>query len=226
MSKLLLIDDDVELANMLKEFLTQEGFTVTTAHDGLTGEQYVLAGKFDLVILDVMMPGQDGLQTLRNVRQHSDIPVLMLTAKDDNEGRIDGLEGGADDYVQKPCLPRELVARIRAILRRHTTDLPKGNDIVVGQLVVSGERRKVFWADKPIVFTSTEFSLIEILAKHAGTIVSKEDLSIKALGRPLVKYDRSIDVHLSSIRQKISDASGGVNVIQTIYRVGYQLVRE
>jgi len=93
-------------------------------------------------------------------------------------------------------------------------------------LVVSGERRKVFWADKPIVFTSTEFSLIEILAKHAGTIVSKEDLSIKALGRPLVKYDRSIDVHLSSIRQKISDASGGVNVIQTIYRVGYQLVRE
>jgi two-component system response regulator CpxR len=226
MSKLLLIDDDVELANMLKEFLTQEGFTVTTAHDGLTGEQYVLAGKFDLVILDVMMPGQDGLQTLRNVRQHSDIPVLMLTAKDDNEGRIDGLEGGADDYVQKPCLPRELVARIRAILRRHTSDLPKGNDIVVGQLVVSGERRKVFWADKPIVFTSTEFSLIEILAKHAGTIVSKEDLSIKALGRPLVKYDRSIDVHLSSIRQKISDASGGVNVIQTIYRVGYQLVRE
>lgn len=226
MSKLLLIDDDVELANMLKEFLTQEGFTVTTAHDGLTGEQYVLAGKFDLVILDVMMPGQDGLQTLHNVRQHSDIPVLMLTAKDDNEGRIEGLEGGADDYVQKPCLPRELVARIRAILRRQSSDLPKGNDIVVGQLVVSSERRKVFWADKPIVFTSTEFSLIEILAKHAGTIVSKEDLSIKALGRPLVKYDRSIDVHLSSIRQKISEASGGMNVIQTIYRVGYQLVRE
>lgn len=226
MSKLLLIDDDVELANMLKEFLTQEGFTVTTAHDGLTGEQYVLAGKFDLVVLDVMMPGQDGLQTLRNIRQHSDIPVLMLTAKDDNEGRIEGLEGGADDYVQKPCLPRELVARIRAILRRQMTDIPKGNDIVVGQLVVSSERRKVFWADKPIVFTSTEFSLIEILAKHAGTIVSKEDLSIKALGRPLVKYDRSIDVHLSSIRQKISEISGGVNVIQTIYRVGYQLVRE
>jgi two-component system, OmpR family, response regulator len=226
MSKLLLIDDDVELANMLKEFLTQEGFTVTTAHDGLTGEQYVLAGKFDLVVLDVMMPAQDGMQTLRNIRQHSDIPVLMLTAKDDNEGRIEGLEGGADDYVQKPCLPRELVARIRAILRRQSTDAPKGNDIVVGQLVVSGERRKVFWGDEPIVFTSTEFSLIEILAKHAGTIVSKEDLSIKALGRPLVKYDRSIDVHLSSIRQKISDASGGVNVIQTIYRVGYQLVRE
>lgn len=226
MSKLLLIDDDVELANMLKEFLTQEGFGVTTAHDGLTGEQYVLAGKFDLVILDVMMPGQDGMQTLKNVRQHSDIPVLMLTAKDDNEGRIEGLEGGADDYVQKPCLPRELVARIRAILRRQNTDAPKGNDIVVGQLIVSGERRKVFWGDKPIVFTSTEFSLIEILAKHAGTIVSKEDLSIKALGRSLVKYDRSIDVHLSSIRQKISEASGGVNVIQTIYRVGYQLVRD
>lgn len=226
MSKLLLIDDDVELANMLKEYLANEGFTVTVAHDGLTGEQYVLAGKFELVVLDVMMPGQNGMETLRNIRVHSDIPVLMLTAKDDNEGRIEGLEGGADDYVQKPCVPRELVARIRAILRRHNVDTAKGNDIVVGQLVVSSERRKVFWNDKPIVFTSTEFSLIEILAKNAGTIVSKEDLSIKALGRPLVKYDRSIDVHLSSIRQKISEASGGVNVIQTIYRVGYQLVKE
>lgn len=226
MSKLLLIDDDVELANMLKEFLMLEGFSVTTAHDGVTGEQYVLAGKFDLAILDVMMPGQDGLQTLRNIRHNSDIPVIMLTAKDDNEGRIEGLEAGADDYVQKPCLPRELVARVRAILRRQMPDMPKGNDIVVGQLIVSSERRKVFWADKQIVFTSTEFSLIEILAKHAGTIVSKEDLSTQALGRPLVKYDRSIDVHLSSIRQKIADASGGVNVIQTIYRVGYQLVRE
>lgn len=226
MNKLLLIDDDVELAIMLKEFLTQEGFTVSLAHDGVTGEQYVLAGKFDLVILDVMMPGQDGMQTLKNIRQHSDIPVMMLTAKDDNEGRIDGLEGGADDYVQKPCLPRELVARVRAIMRRQSGDVPKGNDIVVGQLVVSSERRKVFWGDHPIVFTSTEFSLIEILAKNAGTIVSKEDLSIKALGRPLVKYDRSIDVHLSSIRQKIAEISGGVNVIQTIYRVGYQLVRE
>lgn len=226
MSKLLLIDDDVELAAMLKEFLTMEGFTVSTANDGLTGEQYVLAGKFDLVILDVMMPGQDGMQTLKNIRQHSDIPVLMLTAKDDNEGRIDGLEGGADDYVQKPCLPRELVARVRAILRRRISEMPKGNDLVVGHLIVSSERRKVFWDDKPVIFTSTEFSLIEILARHAGTIVSKEDLSMQALGRPLVKYDRSIDVHLSSIRQKISDVSGGVNVIQTIYRVGYQLVRE
>lgn len=226
MSKLLLIDDDVELSNMLKEFLTQEGFAVSLAHDGITGEQYVLAGKFDLVILDVMMPGQDGMQTLRNIRQHSDIPVLMLTAKDDNEGRIEGLEGGADDYVQKPCLPRELVARVRAILRRQSSENAISNDIIVGRLIVSSERRKVFWGDRAIVFTSTEFSLIEILAKNAGAIVSKEDLSVKALGRPLVKYDRSIDVHLSSIRQKISDASGGANVIQTIYRVGYQLVRD
>lgn len=226
MSKLLLIDDDVELANMLKEFLMQEGFSVSLAHDGITGEQYVLAGKFDMVILDVMMPGQDGMQTLKNVRVHSDIPILILTAKDDDEGRILGLESGADDFVQKPCLPRELVARVRAILRRHTSDVANSNDIIVGKLIVSSERRKVFWADQPIVFTSTEFSLVEVLAKQAGSIVSKEDLSMKALGRPLVKYDRSIDVHLSSIRQKIADASGGLNLIQTIYRVGYQLIRE
>ncbi len=226
MSKLLLIDDDVELANMLKEFLVQEGFSVSLAHDGITGEQYVLAGKFDMVVLDVMMPGQDGMQTLKNIRLHSDIPILILTAKDDDEGRITGLESGADDFVQKPCLPRELVARIRAILRRHTSDVTNSNDIVVGKLIVSSERRKVFWIDQPIVFTSTEFSLVEVLAKQAGAIVSKEDLSMKALGRPLVKYDRSIDVHLSSIRQKIADASGGLNLIQTIYRVGYQLIRE
>lgn len=226
MSKLLLIDDDVELSNMLKDFLVQEAYSVSLAHDGITGEQYVLAGKFDLVILDVMMPGQDGMQTLKNIRMHTDVPVIMLTAKDDNEGRIIGLESGADDYVQKPCLPRELVARVRAILRRQSSDIVNSNDIVVGKLIVSGERRKVFWGDQPIVFTSTEFSLVEVLAKQAGSIVSKEDLSIKALGRPLVKYDRSIDVHLSSIRQKIADASGGLNLIQTIYRVGYQLIRE
>ncbi len=226
MSKLLLIDDDVDLSGMLKEYLIKEGFNVMTANDGVTGEQYVLAGQFDMVILDVMMPIQDGVQTLHNIRQHSDIPILMLTAKEDNEGRIACLEGGADDYVQKPCLPRELVARVRAILRRRIAEVPKGNDIVVGRLLVSSERRKVFWEDKLIVLTSTEFNLVEMLARNAGTIVTKEDLSLQALGRPLVKFDRSIDVHLSSIRQKISDVTGGLNVIQTIYRVGYQLVRE
>lgn len=226
MSKLLLIDDDVELAAMLKEFLNAEGFSVTTAPDGVTGEQYVLAGKFDLVVLDVMMPGQDGAQTLKNIRQHSDVPVLMLTAKDDNQGRIECLEVGADDYVQKPCMPRELVARVRAILRRQRQEFINSSDVVVGHLVMSSERRKVFWDDKPVPLTSTEFNLVELLARHAGSIVSKEDLSMQALGRPLVKFDRSIDVHLSSIRQKIAEVSGGVNVIQTIYRVGYQLIRE
>jgi two-component system, OmpR family, response regulator len=226
MSKLLLVDDDAELVSMFKEYLEQEGFSVTAAYDGLTGEQYVLAGKFDLVVLDVMMPNQDGMQTLENIRKTSDIPVIMLTAKGDNEDKIRGLEMGADDYVPKPCVPRELVARIRAILKRRHYVVPQSSDIVVGQLTVSSERRKVFWGDQPLVFTSTEFSLLEILAKHVGTVVTKEDLSEKALGRPLIKFDRSIDVHLSSIRHKISEASGGVNCIQTIYRVGYQLVKE
>lgn len=226
MSKVLLIDDDVELSAMLKEFLTMEGFSVTTVSDGLTGEQYILAGHFDLVILDVMMPGQDGAQTLHNLRQRTGVPVLMLTAKDDYQGRVEGLEAGADDYVHKPCIPRELVARIRAILRRSQPLSANTTDVVVGHLLISGERRKAFWDNQPILLTSTEFSLVEVLAKNAGTVVSKEDLSMWALGRPLVKYDRSIDVHLSSIRQKIAAVSNGVSLIQTIYRVGYQLVRE
>lgn len=226
MQKLLLIDDDVELVAMFKEYLTQEGFSVTVAHDGLTGEQYVLAGKFDLVVLDIMMPVQDGMQTLQNIRKHTDIPIIMLTAKGDNDDKVLGLELGADDYVSKPCFPRELVARIRAILRRSQVVTVKTTDIVVGHLRVSSENRKAYWDDHKLDFTSTEFNLLEVLAKHAGTVVTKEDLSMQALGRTLVKFDRSIDVHLSSIRSKIGLVSNGINCIQTIYRVGYQLVRE
>lgn len=227
MSKVLVIDDDVELVQMLKEYLEQEGFDVTSANDGESGAQYALAGKFDMVVLDVMMPKMNGIDTLRVIRAHSKVPVLMLTAKGDDGSRITGLELGADDYVPKPCTPRELVARIRAILRRTQMTIEGGQvlQISVGELSIWPEQRRVQWSDTPIELTSTEFNLLEVLVKNAGHVVSKADLSVQALGRPLARFDRSIDVHLSSIRQKLSEFSGGANCIQTIYRLGYQLVK-
>lgn len=226
MNKLLLTDDDVELVGMLKEYLQQEGFDVTVAHDGVTAEQYVLAGHFDLMILDVMMPVQDGIQTLRNIRTNSTIPVIMLTAKGDNNDKITGLELGADDYVPKPCTPRELVARVRAILRRIQSNTSRTYVITVGDLKVWSSQRRAEWQNHVLDLTSTEFNLLEILARHAGAVVTKDELSLQALGRPLAKFDRSIDVHLSSIRQKIAQYSDNPNVIQTVYRMGYQLLKD
>jgi two-component system, OmpR family, response regulator len=225
LSKLLLIDDDVELVGMLKEFLQQEGFEVTAGHDGISAEQYVLMGHFDLMVLDVMMPLQDGIQTLKNIRAHSTIPVIMLTAKGDNDDKITGLELGADDYVAKPCTPRELVARIRAILKRVKLEPSTQAEIKIGDLTVNTAKRIVTFQTHVLALTSTEFNLLETLARHAGAVVSKEDLSLQALGRPLAKFDRSIDVHLSSLRQKITQYSDNPNLIQTIYRKGYQLVK-
>lgn len=226
MNKIAVIDDDVELVDMMKEYLQQEGFDVTAGHDGLTAEQYVLTDQFDLMILDVMMPVQDGIQTLRNIRVNSTIPVIMLTAKGDNLDKITGLELGADDYVAKPCTPRELVARVRAILRRIQSKASRTYEITVGDLTIWSSQRRAEWQKQLLSLTSTEFNLLEILARHAGAIVTKDELSQQALGRPLAKFDRSIDVHLSSIRQKIAQLSGNPNVIQTVYRMGYQLVKE
>lgn len=226
MSKLLLIDDDVELIGMLKEFLLQEGFDVTVCHDGITAEQYVLAGHFDLIVLDVMMPVQDGIQTLKNIRENSSIPVIMLTAKGDNDAKIMGLELGADDYVPKPCTPRELVARIRAILRRVEPGVSNTKVIVVGELKITPAQRRAEFGENLLALTSTEFNLLEALARNAGYVVSKEDLSIQALGRAPAKFDRSIDVHLSSLRQKITQHAGSPDLIQTVYRRGYQMVKE
>jgi len=229
MHKILLIDDDVELTAMLKEFLAAENFDVTIANDGETGARYALSGLFDLAVLDVMMPKMNGIETLRLIRQASHIPVIMLTARGDESDRFFGLELGADDYVPKPCTPRELTARIRAILRRSklTQDnAPQINQLVIGNLSMWPEQRRVEWSGKPLNLTSTEFNLLEVLARNAGQVVSKKDLAKEGMGRPLVRFDRSIDVHMSSIRQKIGTLYDGRDCIQTVYRMGYQLVKE
>lgn len=227
MAAVLLVDDDVELAEMLGDYLAQDGFVVTTLHDGASAVEAALSGGFDIAVLDVMMPRMSGIEVLSRIRAGSVLPVLMLTAKGDDMDRIVGLELGADDYVPKPCQPRELAARLRAILRRTKRVLETPNaPIVVGALCVRPELRRVEWAGAAVELTSTEFNLVETLARHAGRPVSKSDLSELALGRPLVRFDRSIDVHLSSIRQKLGTLSDGRSCIQTVYRQGYQLIRE
>ena len=226
MSQILIVDDDVELSCMLRDYLNQDGFSVTAVHNGESGVAEALAGNYALIVLDVMMPGLSGIEVLRRIRAASDVPVLMLTAKGDDMDRILGLELGADDYVPKPCLPRELAARLRAILRRTKNGNETVGPMVIGALAVYPEQRRVEWSGRAVELTSTEFNLVEVLARNAGRPVGKGELSEQALGRPLTRFDRSVDVHLSSIRHKLGTLADGRSCIQTVYRQGYQLIRE
>ncbi|MFC5478214.1 response regulator [Massilia suwonensis] len=230
MNNVLLIDDDTELVAMFTEYLEGEGFTVACAHDGVSGAREALSGRYAIVILDVMMPALNGIETLRRIRAASKIPVLMLTGRGDDADRILGLELGADDYVTKPCTPRELTARVRAILRR-THDAQPGSSgsggvmLTVGKLTMLPEQRRATWDGSNLELTSTEFNLLEVLARHAGRPVSKNELSEQGLGRPLARFDRNIDVHLSSLRHKLGLLEDGRSPLQTVYRLGYQLIR-
>ncbi len=230
MSAILLIDDDQELTDMLKQYLQQEGFEVSVAANGQLGLEALAAGSFVLVVLDVMMPVLNGIDTLREIRRNSDMPVIMLTARGDDLDRVVGLELGADDYVPKPCTPRELMARIRAVLRRTQAVTAMAKDVIdvleVGQLRLWSEKRQVEWKGQSLELTGCEFGLLEALARGAGKPVSKDVLSQQGLGKPLERFDRSVDVHISSIRQKLGPMENGQSYIQTVYRQGYQLIQE
>lgn len=230
MAKVLLVDDDDELVDLLSDYLAGDGFSVDTARDGEAGVRLALAGNYDIVVLDVMMPVLDGIRALGLIRAASSVPVLMLTARGDDDDRITGLELGADDYVAKPCTPRELAARLRAILKRATAAAARPTPsllpapIQVGDLVVWPGERRATRNGMAVDLTSTEFSLLELLARNAGCIVSKGELSQEALGRPLTRFDRAIDVHMSSIRHKLGTLPDGRPRIQTVIRKGYQLI--
>nr|WP_321242310.1 response regulator transcription factor [uncultured Tolumonas sp.] len=229
MIRILLVDDDLELCSMQGQYLSNEGFAVQMYHDGESGLEEALSGDYDLILLDVMMPKLSGIDVLRRLRIHSNVPVLMLTAKGDDIDRIIGLELGADDYVSKPCTPRELVARVRAILRRADPDKQDPGQLQplkVGALTISAASRSAAWQDNLLDLTSTEFNLLEMLCRRAGRTISKEDLSMHTLGRPLARYDRSIDVHVSNLRQKLGNLKDGRSPIQTVRGIGYQLVVE
>ncbi len=227
MSRILLADDDVELGEMLTQYLSAEGFSVDTAHDGETALAKARSGDFDLVILDVMMPRLNGFDVLRELRAKSLIPVLMLTARGEDVDSIVGLELGADDYLAKPCNPRVLVARVRAILRRaESAGAPEGPEILkLGDLELHAGTRRVQLRGQPVAMTSTEYSVLEVLLHEAGHVVSKANLSERALGRKLTRYDRSLDMHVASLRKKLGPLDGGEERIKTVRGVGYQYTR-
>jgi DNA-binding response OmpR family regulator len=226
MAHILIVDDDTELSGMLGEYLEPEGFTIERAFDGKAGVQQALSNHYDAVVLDVMMPELDGFEVLRRIRSHSSVPVLMLTAKGDDIDRIVGLEIGADDYLSKPFNPRELLARLRAVLRRTQNANQQDEQIVrIGLLEVHPASRTVLVQGEVLDLTSTEFNLLHTLVKQAGHLVSKEDLSKHALGRSLEKYDRSIDMHMSNLRKKIAEHHPG-SIIITVRGQGYQLSDE
>jgi two-component system OmpR family response regulator len=228
MPRVLLIDDDVELCEMLADYLVAEGFEVEAVHDGIEGAQRAAAGDSDVIVLDVMLPRINGLEVLRRIRHDNQVPVLMLTAKGDDVDRIVGLELGADDYLPKPCNPRELVARLRAILRRAATApgaAAQPEVVQVGELSLRPAERIAEWRGEAMELTSTEFNVLEVLMHNAGRVVSKAELSEQALGRPLSRYDRSIDMHVSNLRQKLGVLDDGRSPIQTVRGQGYQLVK-
>ncbi len=225
----LLVDDDVELVELLRAYLASDGFRVSVAHDGASGVRAALVELPDIAVIDVMMPGYSGIEVLRRIRARSTLPVLMLTARGDSESRILGLELGADDYVPKPCTPRELSARLRAILRRTLSkqDADKDTDgdaVRIGELVLLPGQRRITWADETLALTNAEFNLLEVLIQKAGQVVGKDLLSEQGLGRPHERYDRSIDVHVSSIRRKLPPLPDGRSRIQAVFRRGYQLL--
>ena len=222
--RILLADDDRELNALLAEFLTMEGYAVTSVYDGDAALDAAMRGGVDLVVLDVMMPGRSGMEVLRELRQHTPLPVIMLTARGDPVDRIIGLEIGADDYVPKPCNPRELVARIRAVLRRGQA---ASNDeaLRMGDLALFPAQRRCELGAQALELTGTEFDLLELLMRHAGEVVDKDTLSVHALGRRLGVFDRAVDMHVSHLRRKMGARSDGGERIKTVRGRGYILVK-
>lgn len=218
---ILLVDDDQELCALLKRYLERELFKVSLAHDVETGLQEALSGKYQGIILDIMLPGGSGLDILRDIRQRSQVPVLMLTAKGDEMDRIEGLEIGADDYLPKPCNPRELAARLRSILRRGRSVDVAGAKIELDELVIDLEQHQVIKNGEPVDLTLTEFNILVVLAREAGKVIEKNHLAELSLQRSLTLYDRSLDMHLSNLRKKLGPNRLGDSRINTIRGVGY-----
>jgi DNA-binding response OmpR family regulator len=231
MDRILIIDDDVALCELVTEYLGPLGFEIESVHRGDTGAELALAGKHSIIVLDVMLPGLNGFEVLRRIRTESKVPVLMLTARGDDIDRIVGLEIGADDYLPKPFNPRELVARIRAILRRakagereprdEARDQSAARALTVGDVKLDTGTRVVTRAGEMVELTAVEFDLLEKLLRAAGRIITREELSKDVLGRSTSPFDRSIDMHISNLRKKLGHQSGLLERIKTVRGVGY-----
>jgi DNA-binding response OmpR family regulator len=225
-ARVLLVDDDRELCQMLTEYLEAEHFDVKSVHDGGDALAELKLHDFEILILDVMLPSVGGFDVLRELGASYDTPILMLTARGDDVDRIVGLELGADDYLSKPFNPRELVARIRAILRRATNRTLRGapsDEIAVGPITLNAGMRQVRVADVTVTLTGAEFRVLELLMRSAGQVISREAMTEQALGRKLVPYDRSIDTHISNLRRKLNLEAGKNPEIKNVRGSGYTL---
>jgi len=222
--RVLVVDDDTYLTLMLSDYLKAEGFQVAAVHGAEAGISQALSGDYDVVILDVMMPRLSGTEALRRIRADSAIPIIMLTAKGDDIDRVIGLELGADDYVPKPYFPRELVARLRAVLRRRpaasAAQVAASYDL--GSLHVDVPTRRVLAGSRPVELTASEFNLLTVLLQNGERVTTKDELSLKVLGRSRASYDRSVDVHVSNLRQKLAEAVPDIE-IETVRGIGYRI---
>lgn len=225
MEKLLLIDDDPELTALLNTYLSNEGFAVDQVHNGEDGLSQALAGDYAAIVLDIMLPGKNGIDVLKNLRQQSNTPVIMLTAKGDDLDRIIGLELGADDYLPKPCNPRELLARLKAVLRRTQSQPGQAveQDIDAGPLTALRLQYQIHYAGQDLGLTKAEYNILLLLMQRADEVVEKEYLYEQALGRTITAYDRSLDMHVSNIRRKLSTHTNA-DLLANIRGVGYKLI--
>jgi DNA-binding response OmpR family regulator len=216
---LLLVDDDAELCGMMREFLGEAGHLLDCVYNGREGLTHALNGDYDLVILDVMLPALDGFSVLQQLRHRKDIPVIMLTARVQQQDRIMGLNAGADDYLPKPFDPDELLARIKAVLRRsESSQRPETEAVIVGNLRINAATREIWSAGVAVELTAMEFDLLDMLIRAAGRVVSREEISAALFEREATPYDRFLDVHISHLRKKLA---GGRTLIRTIRGVGY-----
>ncbi|HLH32024.1 MAG TPA: response regulator transcription factor [Terriglobia bacterium] len=229
-TRILLVDDDEKFCRLLQDYLQALGYAVDTVHNGADGLQKAKDGGYSAVIMDVMMPGMNGMEVLGELRRHSQVPVLMLTALGDEPDRIAGLEVGADDYLPKTFSTRELLARLRAVLRRSmvtskTKEEPRSAPVCVGPLWLDPAARSGTLADQPLVLTTVEYDILLTLARSAGRVKTREQLLLEVAERDFEVFDRSIDVHISSLRRKLGDDPKSPRFIQTVRGVGYCLMK-
>ena len=233
--KILLIDDDEKLCRLIRDYLEPMGFAVEIAHSGQVGLELALQGSFDAILLDVMLPEIDGFEVLRQLRQHSKVPVLMFTARGDETDRIVGLEMGADDYLPKTFSSRELLARLRAVIRRSkivetepakvTAESDFTEELCIRDLVIDIAARSVHQSDEPLALTAIEFDLLQAMVENCGRILSRDRLLDLVAGRDYTVFDRSIDVHISSLRRKLNDNPKDPSYIKTVRSVGYMFIK-
>jgi DNA-binding response OmpR family regulator len=225
--KILVVDDEPKVCDLIRAYLDKDGYDVTVTGDGRSAVEKARSQKPDLIILDLNLPEMDGIEAFRSIRTFSDVPVIMVTARDDEVDKIVGLQVGADDYVTKPFSPRELSARVGAVLRRYAEGTRPASKITTGELQLDFDRHEIKYKDEPVLLTAAEFKLLSVMARNPGRVFTRLQLMDSAFGETYEGYDRTIDAHIKNIRQKIARISGDSdNPVVTVRGVGYKLEQQ